>query len=260
MPIKVPLAVNYQSPIVLLPAVWNNDQPLEGAGYVPIEIDWGTMGGANKAVSINMNNNVQSPNTMSQIVALTCDNSDCGVDVIFVFPDTSQTITIPAGEPNVTVPVFTRSVFFYVLGTGAGAADQTRALFHNVMPPPVAVPESVEQQFGSGSNIATDGSTSMQIVPAGVSGRIEGVTIFFGAVCIAETNMECSLVDGTGEHFAQGNVVLNPAGAAINVMAVLLNPCEISFSDGLKFEQSTGAGPANGFWTVNVAYKVNPTQ
>jgi len=255
MPIRVPLAVNYSSPIVFLPGVWDKRDPLEGVGYCPFEIDWRTMGGPNNAVSINLQNNVQSPNSMTQITALTCDNSNCGSDVVFIFPDTQETITVPAFSPNLTVPVFTRAIFLFVVAAGAEASDVTRFLLHNVMPPPVAVPGGVEEENAAFNNIPNDGATSHTLVAATVSGTVEGLQVYFSGSAHLSITIAYKIVDGTGKIIGAGLVsVIGGDTYLVNEIVLSLFPIAVRFTNGLTFEQSGGVGEGGG-WSVNLVYK-----
>ena len=110
MPVTVPPAINYPSPLLSQPDRYMQVPP-EGARMIPCEIDWGTMGSGGTLItsmSINLQNN--STKTFTQICSLAVDNSACCSDVQFVFPDTAETMTIPAYTPKCIVPVFTKAL------------------------------------------------------------------------------------------------------------------------------------------------------
>src|ERR1700761_8517018 len=94
-------AVNYQSPLVAVPDI-NQQQPREGMKLISCEIDWGSTDKGSGAVFFNLQNNATLE--VSQICGLVVDNSNCGADLEFVFPDTSTTIGIPAYAPYTVVP------------------------------------------------------------------------------------------------------------------------------------------------------------
>jgi hypothetical protein len=256
MTLKIPPAINYTNPVVFIPGVWDNRTPNEGTGYCVFEIDW-SLYGPNNAVALNLANNVQSPNSMSQIVAMTVDNSDCGADVEFIFPDTQQTITIPAYSPHVDVPVYTRGVFFYVVSSNAESEDVTRFLLHNVLPPPIAVPTSQAQETAVFNNIAA-ATADTQLIPNTVSGTIENINVYYSFLPNAdEGNLMWEIKDGTGKVLLGGQGTQGGGTTpGTNALGASLNNVSLRFQEGLVFDATAGGTFTSGsVVAVNVAYR-----
>lgn len=125
MALAQPLSVNYPSPLVMIPSD-NQLEPVEGRALIPVEVLWGSMGGAGKSVSFNVQNN--SAMNFSQISSLRVDNSASLAPVVFVFPDTLESITIAAGVKIALVSVFSNGKQFTVSAPTAVGTDITR--FH----------------------------------------------------------------------------------------------------------------------------------
>lgn len=249
MPLVIPPAVNYQSPLVAVPTRWQNENPPEGPKMIPVEIDWNTMGGANNCVFINLQNNATL--NFSQIVALAVDNSSCGGDIQFVFPDTTETVTIPAYSPKVIVPVFTNQTQFYVLGIGVASEDVTRFSIQNVVPPPIAVPTSQEQNAVSVSGVSVLATGLTQLVPATVNGTLETLQV---AVYMDGGTLVFDIEDGTGKVIAGGSVT-ESVGGFLNFVPVDLQDIRVRFQTGLKLNIVSNAGITAGTISVNLYYR-----
>src|SRR6185437_7618311 len=74
--------------------------PSEGRRYIPVNIGW-----AGDGATYQMNVNGLTTQPFSQIVMIDVDNSQCGAEVTFYFPDSSDTLTIPP-ESSGLFPVF----------------------------------------------------------------------------------------------------------------------------------------------------------
>jgi hypothetical protein len=225
---------------------------------VPIEIDWNNMGGPQYCVAINLQNNATL--NFSQIVALSVDNSDCGSDIRFIFPDTGETTTIPAGAPKVIIEVFTNQVQFYVqAGINSqivSSGDQTRFSIHNTMPPPIAIPVTQEQQFANAAAIATSvGST--QLIAAGQNGRLEGVDIMFQFPTSTDPAKTCTwqLVDGDSNVIATGTVASTSLNATNLPGVFRQSDMAVTFVDGLSFEITVSTIAPDGTASVNLYYR-----
>ena len=254
MPLQVPPAINYASPLVSIPATWTKDAP-EGPRMIPCEIDWGSanMGGPNNCVNINIQNNATA--NFSQIVALSVDNSASGADVQFSFPDTSQTYVIPAYTPAVVLEVFTGSTQFFVSAPNAIASDITRFAIHNALPPPIAVPVTQEQQSVVANNINAGVTATTQLVPLGTNGTIQDINVF------AQLNQNAtagvvlfSFVDGTGKLIAGGQVGSDNAERK-NTLALALSDIAVRFVNGLTFVVTATTIPAGSALAVNLYYR-----
>lgn len=188
MSLTVPPAKNYQSPLIPIVSTFGRE-PKEGRQQVPIALNWTVDGAQNGtsnqyAVHINLQNN----NTLafSQISAIKVDNSQSGADVQFVFVDTQEIITVPAYEPCAIVPAFTGAKQFYAVASGAIPGDVTRMQVLNFVPPPVTVPEAIEQNAAGqvGLVIGSNMSQNFQLVPAGVNGTVQSLNISFSILAV----------------------------------------------------------------------------
>lgn len=228
------VATNYPSPLKALASPFGKE-PNEGRYQIPVEIDWGVMGGANFTVSMNLQNSADTK-AITQICALHVDNSACGADVQFVFTDTSETITIPAYTAYALVPVFSRSLqFFVVAGINSEVVesnDVTRFTMFNFVPPPVVVTETVEQSIASVTGIDM-GTASTTLVPSTVNGTLEGGMITLGLAASNTGSGTWALEDGTGKIIAQGLIQVS-SGSKINLVLWEQNGINVRFTNGLK--------------------------
>lgn len=247
--ISVPPAINYLSPLVAVPTKYMNTPP-EGPKFIPGEIDWGSMGGANNVVNFNLQNNAAL--NFSQITTIAVDNSQCGADIVFIFPDTAETTTVPAYTPKLIIPVFTNQTQFYVQALGTVlSTDITRFSIHNTLPPPVAVPTTQEQNAAvvTGS-LLQPGTTA--IVPAGTNGTLEGISIT-ATVTNAAAQFAClfSLQDGSSKSLWSGYIAGTTGGAFNDNWN--LNQLNVRFSNGINLVQS-GSSPG-GQVQCNLYYR-----
>jgi hypothetical protein len=218
---------------------------------VAAEIDWGITTGPGMAVQFQLSGN--SPVAFSQIVAMQVDNTSNSSDVQFLFPDSSYTLVVPA-YTQITTPVFTNALQFYVFSPGAVAADRTVFQAFNSVPPPVAVQRSEEQVSLATTGVLLAANAVTHLIPLTVSGTVTGVQMLFyiPVEATAET-AACALQDGTGAYLWEGNVGAT-AGATQN-FSVNLTAVRLGFNLGLTFVVSgttLGAGAAS----VNVYYQV----
>src|SRR5262249_24566930 len=147
----------------------------EGDRFVNAEIQWRITTGATVCVQFDLSGN--SPVAFSQIVAFSVDNSRCAGDVQFVFPDSGFVLDVPAYNQGV-YPVFSNSLMFYALSPRGVVGDITVFQVLNSMPPPVAIQPSVIQEAVAPGGVLMDGSVaSVQLVPAGVSGTLVGLSV-----------------------------------------------------------------------------------
>lgn len=252
MGIIIPVATNYQSPLTAVPTRWQNESPPEGPSMIPCEIDWGSMGGTAKCVYINVQNNTYA--NFSQIVALSVDNSNCGADVEFVFPDTAETITIPAYSPKVVVPVFTNQVQFYVSAPNAASEDITRFSIHNVLPPPIALPTTQEQNAAVFNNITAQVTApgTLQLVPASISGTLETLFATVNAGATAGI-LIFTLQDGNSTVIAGGQTTALSGGSSVIVLD--LQQIRVRFQSGIKFVSSSATLSSGSACSINLYYR-----
>ena len=254
MALQVPAAKNYASPLVAVPVRWTLP-PREGPKMIVCEIDWGTMGGPNNCVAVNLQNNAALE--FSQIVALSVDNSQCGADVQFVFPDTAETLTVPAYNGKVIVPVFTNQVqFFVAAGIDSQVvepADVTTFSIHNSVPPPIAVPPSAEQNIAN-VNAVDMGTASTQLIPAGVNGTLTGAQLSLAMNATNSGSGTWSLQDGTGKVIAQGGVQVS-SGNKYNLTLISQPNMNVRFTNGVKLV-CTQTAVLGGTISGNLYYRI----
>jgi hypothetical protein len=256
VPLIIPPAVNYPSPLTAIPS-FMQDQPKEGRMQVPVEILWGVMGGASKTVSINLQNNAAL--NISQISTLKVDNSQSGGDVVFIFPDTSDTVTIPAGAPLAVVPVFSNSVQFFVSAPNATAADVTRFQILNYQTFPADVPATVEAQTASsgGTLVNGGGPVSIQLAPAGINGTLETLKLSISVpnAPAANTQTAITVKDGNNNVFINGWNFALPSGATSPVLPLIdFNAANWRFANGLIMQFAAGGGAGSFIANTFVDY------
>jgi hypothetical protein len=254
MSLIVPPNVNYPSPLIAIPAEKSGRTPREGQKLISCVVNWGSMGGASKCVSFNLSNNATLE--FSQIVALSVDNSACGSDVIFAFPDSEETLTIPAYSPKDIIPVFTNQTQFYVVCPKALSTDISRFSILNFLPPPASIPVTQLQNVAANSqvNIAATGAT--QLIPVGVNGTIQGINICEVLTASAGTSgtVYWTLVDGGANILAAGN-----GAAQMNTshdgMVFSLTGLELRFTNGLSIAYTSAALIGNSYLAVSIYYR-----
>jgi hypothetical protein len=257
MSLLIPPAKNYTDPLVMQVSRVGLE-PTEGRRQVNCEIQWGNYTG--NSVNVNLQQNATL--ALTQIIALSVDNSQCGADVQFIFPDSSDVLTIPAGNPKTIVEVFTSSKQFYVT-TGLNgqivlAADTTRFIILNYLPPPIAVPTSEEQNTAALGAIVAGGTTvpSTVLVAAGISGTLENMYVYRGspqAGLSGPGSQTWDIEDGTGKVYASGTF----AGGNLsswNVPVLQLAGVRYRFNNGLLFKQA--GDNLGGTWSVNIGYRI----
>jgi len=255
MPINLPPAVNYQSPLVAVPTRYGQD-PREGPKLIACEINWATMGGAGQCVNFNLQNNTTLE--FSQIVALSVDNSQCGADIQFVFPDTTETTTIPAYSPKTIIPVFTNQTQFFCLAQGALASDVTRFSIHNSLPPPIAVPTTQHQNVAANGGLNVINVASTQLIPTGINGTLEDIYGYYPASSSSAGAATWQLVDGASNVIAAGQITTSGSSTPSSASTFIsLTNCAIRFTNGVKFQILTstmvsGAAVAS----VTLGYRV----
>lgn len=210
MALVIPPAVNYQSPLTAVPSLMQ-DEPTEGRKQIPVEIDWGEPASvlAHKCVYINFQNNASL--NISQVASFKIDNSECGADVQFIFPDTGEVITIPARTPFAVIPVFSNLTQFYVNAPRSLSSDKTRFSILNYATNPISLPQTEASEIAnSGGDVVGGGATNIQLIPAGVNGTLETLkmTLAAGTALAAAQQFVCSAFDGTATlGFAPGVLV-----------------------------------------------------
>lgn len=260
MPIVVPgVATNYPSPLVSLASTFGQE-PKEGRRQIPVEISWGTMGGSNFLCAFNLQNSANTKE-WSQLCAVHVDNSGCGSDIEFIFTDTSETVVVPAYEPYVLVPLFSRSLQFFVqAGINSEVVesnDVTRFTLFNFVPPPVVIPAAVEQSVVSNAALAADGATNTVMIATPINGTLESIYLYRAspAAGLAGPGAQTwAITDGASSPktffqgtFAGGNL------SSWNVPLIQLSGLNMRFTNGLSFKQ-TGAA-LGGTYSLSLGYR-----
>ena len=250
----VPNAVNYSSPLNAVPLDWTSS-PVEGPKGIQCSIAWGTQGGPNNAVYVNCQNNATL--NFSKIRALIIDNSRCGADVEFIFPDTETTVSVPAYTPYAIIPIFTNQTQFYSSCPNAQSEDITNFTILNTAPPPVAVPTTQEQNFYSIGNLnVASASGSLQVVSTDISGTLEGISIsgWGQAASGVGAATQFTIKDGDGNSLWEG--LMYVAGNGFNnIVLTNLTDIRLRFQKGLEVSWVTSGGPPSMTMAVNLYYR-----
>ena len=229
MPVKVPNASNYMNPLVSVFARWQVP-PTEGPRMIQCEIPWGTDGGPNNSVNVNLSNNAVL--NFSQIVALSVDNSQCGADIVFYATDTQETLTIPAYSPKSICPFFTNQTQFNVFALGEVlSSDVTRFSIHNSVPPPISISVTQEQNLTSVGPVDM-GTAATQVIGTTVNGTLENIHLNMAVNAANSGNGTWNLTDGASKLIAQGAVSFS-AGNKYNISLYDADGINVRFSGGL---------------------------
>lgn len=250
----IPPAMNIGQFPVAIPSIMYKPAP-EGPQGITFNLDWSVpIAKGLTAVEINLQNNATL--NFSQICGLIVDNSNCGADLDFIFPDTDVTVSIPAYAPYTVLQVNTQQTQFYLNGLGIIAGDRTTFSVLNYAPSPVAVPITVQQQTASASSIAIDGVTLTNILPVGTNGTIRGININVAwADAPAPFNNLLTLQDGTGRVIWAGNIAGMSGVQTFNAALADLSNLNVRFRNGLILKQ-LGGFAVGGTLDANVFYRV----
>lgn len=258
MSVLIPPAVNYPSPLTAVPGL-SQDQPKEGRKQIPVQIDWGSMGGVNKTVGINIQNNATL--NITQIATLKVDNSQCGADVVFIFPDTSDTITVPAGSPLAVVPVFSNALQMYVSAPNALSTDVTRFQILNYFTMPTDIPEvATRNASSSGANVITQATnTTFQLIPAGINGTLQLLQAWLSVSTNPASPVQFvfSVKDGAGTPkvlINQFNFVIPAANPKIDL--VNMNDVNWRFQNGLVMPVQGASGTGSAILNILSLYNL----
>jgi len=250
MQISVPATLPYKNPLIGVPSRVMLP-PREGNKQIPCQIDWTDY--ATGATEINIGNNATLE--ISQISALKIDNSLCGATVTFIFPDTGETVAVPAYSPNTIIEVFSQQTQFYVVAAEPIATDITRFQILNFLPPPVSVSVSTEQQTAIIGNINSGGAGVTPIIPGTVNGTLQGLSVEFGISSPAgDSNAVATFTDGAGKLIARTPVFVKTAIPA-NVVLLNLTNLAVRFEGGIDCTIS-GLLIASGEFNVNAYYRI----
>lgn len=251
MALSVPPSKNYQSPLIAVPTKWDQT-PVEGSKLIPCEVDWGVMGGPSNCIAFNLQNNATL--NFSQIVALSIDNSACGSDIEFIFPDTTETLSIPAYTPKTIVPVFTNQTQFWLSSPNAQSEDVTRFSILNSMPPPIAVPTTQEQNVSVYNNVLIFTTGSQQLVASSIDGTLENAFLSYAGNSGSAGEATWEIIDGNNNVIA-GGTILQGAGLVMSPI-FNVNDVRIRFQNGLSLTwTTTGSLSSSSAIGVNLYYR-----
>jgi hypothetical protein len=246
MPLIIPPFTQFQAPLFPLRGLWNATPP-EGDKYIAAEVDWGSYP-PGQAVQFALSGN--SPVALSQIVALSVDNSRCGTDVRFVFTDSGFTLVVPAHAGGV-FPVFTNGLMFYAIALTAGASDVTSLNVHNSMPPPLALQLSSQQNYVSAAVPAPVNGT-YPIIAAPISGTLNDADIIIDYL-IGASAQRMTLTLQDGRPVALWSTTFSAPAAAEGIQHIELSGLNSRFINGLSLVISASTLTQNGV-TVNAYY------
>lgn len=252
---NIPASMNLGQLPTAIPSIMYKE-PKEGHKSVAYDIDWArAIARGVDTVFINM----QDGGTLefSQICGLIVDNSNCGSDLDFIFPDTDVVISIPAYAPYTCLQINTQQVQLYVRALQPLAVDRTDFMVLNYAPMPVAVPITRQQQIASIENETLDGVSITDIVLPGVSGTIQNLqlNVAFPQPSVSFNNL-LEIIDGDGSVVWAGNVAAQDTSDGLTTALAALNGVSIRFNNGIRLRQIGGFAPGG---TLNViVYYLTP--
>ena len=249
MSLTLPAFVQFQAPLFPLRGLWDAP-PREGDKFINAEIDWGTPGLSGvSCVQFQLSGN--SPVAFSQIVAMSVDNSRCGSDVDFIYPDSGFILSVPGYNQGV-YPVFTNALMFYANAPLSVQGDVSVIQILNSMPPPVAIqPSSVQQQAGIG-NLALGTNGTTPVIPNTVAGgTIDTIAITIAIASAATGACVLTLVDGNGQVLWQSTIEANASNTPI-----VISNLRIRFQRGVNAVVSGSTFTGVEFAAINLYYSV----
>ena len=241
----------YTQPLSVFPAR-TFVQPAEGRYVIPIELDWD---GSGAAFDVNIAGKTTQP--FSKIVMLDVDNTECGADVTFFFPDTMDTLQVPAGTAGL-FPVFTNGLLFYAAATASLASDVTRLRVLNFWTTPLSNPLPQYHSYAGQTGVNPVTGTA-GIIAASASGTLVAYDCFISLIAGAGLgNLLVQLVDHhTGGAIDQAYIEL-PANGVFNGIGFSLGGSVIRYAAGIDLSLTAGGVAfAGGGVSVSVKYR-NP--
>ena len=225
-------------------------EPSEGKSYIPVELDWD---GAGSTFQINCQGIGTKP--FSQIVMLDVDNTASGADVTFYFPDSTDTLVVPAYEAGL-FPVFTGGLLFYAGSPLALASDVTRVRILNYLQNPVGNPPPQFHDVAS-NVIAGLGTGTTAIIAAGISGTLSSYSSF-GAAFNGATPASAfvKLLDHASGLVIDNFYFVHPANGYSNNLAMRADNIAIRFASGIDLNIVINGGPySGGAVSVSLRYR-----
>lgn len=220
------------------------DDPVEGRKVIPLNVSWNPADG--DVIGGTTHINLESRTTLttfSQIRALYVDNSQCGVDVTFIFLDTQWQITIPAGKADL-IPVISGRKDFYVVALNAATTDATFIQAFNYMPPPVDISRPVFQNTASTGLLSLTSTNTFQLIPTGKNGTIQSAQVTFNGglagAGIGFVSIQLQDGEGTPVVFDLLAVHINNAAYAPPAMLFSANGINVRFINGIQCVVTNG--------------------
>lgn len=231
------MAFKIPQPIVLLPGGQGFpnlrslafETPKEGRRYIPVEIDW-----TGTPTTYEVNVAGLTTQTFSQMVMLDIDNTQSGADVTFYFPDSTDTLVVPADSAGL-FPIFTNALLMYVSAPLALASDITRFRILNYRQEPIANPPPEFSDVATALNLTAPGTTA--ILPATQSGTLVGYTVNFTGNANAGgfSGWTGALIDhASGKTIEQGSIIV-PTASAESQIIMNTTGIALRFAGGLDF-------------------------
>jgi hypothetical protein len=219
------------------------ENPAEGRFIIPVELDWP---GTGATFQINVQGRTTQP--FSRIAMLDVDNSQSGADVTFYFPDTTDTLVVPAYSAG-TFPVFTNGLTFYASAPAALVSDVTRLRILNYLQFPLANPSP---QFHDVAAVASGNvvSGTTAIIASTIYGTLVGYSIFAGAQGGSTASyLEIQLKDHTSGQVIDGSEITESDSVSFNGLVANVADIAYRFAGGIDLVL-TASGTAWGAGNV----------
>jgi hypothetical protein len=253
MPLTIPQFSQYQGVLVPLRGLWNAKPP-EGDRFLSAEIDWSTVFGGFlpliTCVQFAIGGN--SPVALSQIAALFVDNSRCGADVQFIFPDSGFSLTV-AAHNQVMMPVLTNALMFYVNAPNAAGNDVTILQVLNSNPPPIPLVAALAQNHASAVQISASSLGGTTVAPTSVSGTLNTLSISLDAVVTGASGViGLTLNDGNGQLLWETYMTI-PTTVGTNY-PINVPGLNVRFQKGIVINVGPTTLNAGSYFSINAYY------
>lgn len=255
MSFTIPPNSPYPGPSYAIPSR-ETSEPAEDPQYIPLELDWSIAPFSQNSPPCTSVNIAQiSTQPFSQLCMIEVDNTECSVDVQFLFPDTKMTKTVPAGT-TARMAAPTSGLQFYIACVQAAiAGDITRVLLMNYYSRPEDIPKTeFTTALAAGSvSVTANGTTPILASGNGILAAlvVSQVLVTAGA---SSGSANVQLQDGTGAVLANLVAGAPPSTQVPPTMIFAAAPYNVRFQNGLKIVVSGSNNLTNGVLVVNGAY------
>lgn len=224
-------------------------EPKEGKRYIPVNLEFDGSGS-----TYNVNVQGLTTQTFSQIVMLDVDNSQSGAPVTFYFPDSSDTLVVPA-ESGGLFPVFTGALQIYVAAPSALASDIVRFRILNYRQEPIANPPPQFSQIATANNLTADGTHA--VIASTVSGTLTGYSI---NAALNNGSVAAATLVATLKDHATGNVIdeaaiIVPVNSVFNGTIMAASDIAVRFAGGIDLVMTGSAGFASVVVNASLRYR-----